>query len=136
MNELLEFPLFILNNLQLFHSIKTKNVSSSTLAKGAIFDRKLQYFNPISTDFVPLEQTWFYKLHINKKIYCIQIKYKCKTSLQVIKINGDQYDLRFFGGTHERITVEKAYIRPISININSLQVTNNMLLVLSIICLQ
>lgn len=58
------------------------------------------------------------------------MKYKFKTSLQVIKINGDQYDLRFFGGTHDRITVEKAYIRPISININSLQVSNNMLLVL------
>lgn len=55
------------------------------------------------------------------------MKYKFKTSLQVIKINGDQYDLRFFGGTHDRITVEKAYIRPISININSLQVSNNML---------
>lgn len=61
------------------------------------------------------------------------MKYKFKTSLQVIKINGDQYDLRFFGGTHDRITVEKAYIRPISININSLQVSNKTLLVLYII---
>ncbi|XP_054271302.1 zinc finger MYND domain-containing protein 11 isoform X2 [Macrosteles quadrilineatus] len=41
---------------------------------------------------------------------------------KVIKINGDLYDVRFFGGTHERTSVEKAYIRPISININSLQV--------------
>ncbi|XP_046669765.1 zinc finger MYND domain-containing protein 11-like isoform X2 [Homalodisca vitripennis] len=41
---------------------------------------------------------------------------------KVIKINGDLYDVRFFGGLHQRAAVEKAYIRPISININSLQV--------------
>lgn len=41
---------------------------------------------------------------------------------KVIKENSDSYDVRFFGGVHERAVVEKAYIRPISVNIHTLQV--------------
>lgn len=41
---------------------------------------------------------------------------------KVIKIDGDLYDVRFFGGQHQRAVVEKAYIRPISVNIHTLQV--------------
>jgi hypothetical protein len=40
----------------------------------------------------------------------------------VIKINGDQYDVRFFGGHHQRALVEKSHIRSISVNIHTLQV--------------
>ncbi|XP_075212466.1 zinc finger MYND domain-containing protein 11 [Lycorma delicatula] len=41
---------------------------------------------------------------------------------KVIKIEGEQYDVRFFGGQHQRALVEKSYIRPISVNIHTLQV--------------
>ncbi|XP_039278814.1 zinc finger MYND domain-containing protein 11 [Nilaparvata lugens] len=41
---------------------------------------------------------------------------------KVIKIDGDSYDVRFFGGQHEHVVVDKAYIRPISVNIHTLQV--------------
>ncbi|RZF42237.1 hypothetical protein LSTR_LSTR004386 [Laodelphax striatellus] len=40
---------------------------------------------------------------------------------KVIKIDGDSYDVRFFGGQHEHVIVDKAYIRPISVNIHTLQ---------------
>lgn len=45
-----------------------------------------------------------------------------RTLLQVMNVEGDTYDVRLFGGKHDKHLVEKAYIRPISININSLQV--------------
>ncbi|XP_068086019.1 zinc finger MYND domain-containing protein 11 isoform X2 [Anabrus simplex] len=41
---------------------------------------------------------------------------------KVIKIDGDQYDVRFFGGHHQRALIEKVHIRPISVNIHTLQV--------------
>lgn len=41
---------------------------------------------------------------------------------KVIKIDGDQYDVRFFGAHHQRALIEKAHIRPISVNIHTLQV--------------
>ncbi|PSN41957.1 hypothetical protein C0J52_06431 [Blattella germanica] len=41
---------------------------------------------------------------------------------KVIKIQGDQYDVRFFGGHHQRAVIEKSHIRPISVNIHTLQV--------------
>lgn len=41
---------------------------------------------------------------------------------KVIKIDGDRYDVRFFGGHHQRAIIEKAFIRQISVNLNSLQV--------------
>ena len=33
-----------------------------------------------------------------------------------------KYDVRFFGGYHQRAIVEKIHIRPISVNIHTLQV--------------
>ena len=42
--------------------------------------------------------------------------------IQVIKVDGDQYDVRFFGGHHQRALIEKSHIRPISVNIHTLQV--------------
>ncbi|XP_049770253.1 zinc finger MYND domain-containing protein 11 [Schistocerca cancellata] len=41
---------------------------------------------------------------------------------KVIKMEGDQYDVRFFGGQHQRAHIEKVHIRPISVNIHTLQV--------------
>ncbi|XKL59684.1 hypothetical protein PGB90_000700 [Kerria lacca] len=41
---------------------------------------------------------------------------------KVIKENEECIDVRFFGGVHERAVVEKLYIRPISVNIHTLQV--------------
>ncbi|KAJ9580569.1 hypothetical protein L9F63_024249, partial [Diploptera punctata] len=41
---------------------------------------------------------------------------------KVIKMEGDQYDVRFFGGHHQRALIEKSHIRPISVNIHTLQV--------------
>jgi hypothetical protein len=41
---------------------------------------------------------------------------------QVIKMDGEQYDVRFFGGHHQRALIEKSHIRPISVNIHTLQV--------------
>ncbi|CAH0771755.1 unnamed protein product [Bemisia tabaci] len=41
---------------------------------------------------------------------------------KVIKCDGETYDVRFFGTPHERATIEKAHIRPISVNIHTLQV--------------
>ncbi|XP_049843177.1 zinc finger MYND domain-containing protein 11-like isoform X3 [Schistocerca gregaria] len=43
---------------------------------------------------------------------------------KVIKVEGDQYDVRFFGGQHQRAHIEKVHIRPISVNIHTLQVTS------------
>jgi hypothetical protein len=40
----------------------------------------------------------------------------------VIKVDGEQYDVRFFGGHHQRALIEKSHIRPISVNIHTLQV--------------
>jgi hypothetical protein len=42
--------------------------------------------------------------------------------MQVIKMNGEQYDVRFFGGHHQRALIEKSHIRSISVNIHTLQV--------------
>nr|CAD7567403.1 unnamed protein product [Timema californicum] len=41
---------------------------------------------------------------------------------KVIKIEGQMYDVRFFGGHHQRAVLDKIYIRPISVNIHTLQV--------------
>nr|CAD7452443.1 unnamed protein product [Timema tahoe] len=41
---------------------------------------------------------------------------------KVIKIEGQTYDVRFFGGHHQRAVLDKTYIRPISVNIHTLQV--------------
>ena len=41
---------------------------------------------------------------------------------KVIKMEGDHYDVRFFGGHHQRALIEKSHIRPISVNIHTLQV--------------
>jgi hypothetical protein len=37
-------------------------------------------------------------------------------------MNGEQYDVRFFGGHHQRALIEKSHIRSISVNIHTLQV--------------
>nr|CAD7201040.1 unnamed protein product [Timema douglasi] len=42
---------------------------------------------------------------------------------KVIKIEGQMYDVRFFGGHHQRAVLDKIYIRPISVNIHTLQET-------------
>ncbi|XP_069700462.1 zinc finger MYND domain-containing protein 11 isoform X2 [Periplaneta americana] len=41
---------------------------------------------------------------------------------KVIKMEGEHYDVRFFGGHHQRALIEKSHIRPISVNIHTLQV--------------
>ncbi|KAL1116398.1 hypothetical protein AAG570_004872 [Ranatra chinensis] len=41
---------------------------------------------------------------------------------KVIKVEGEKYEVRFFGGAHCRATVDKSAIEPISVNPNSLQV--------------
>ncbi|XP_021930541.1 zinc finger MYND domain-containing protein 11-like isoform X2 [Zootermopsis nevadensis] len=40
---------------------------------------------------------------------------------KVIRISGEQYDVRFFGGHHQRALIEKSHIRSISVNIQALQ---------------
>lgn len=37
-------------------------------------------------------------------------------------MDGEHYDVRFFGGHHQRALIEKSHIRPISVNIHTLQV--------------
>ncbi|XP_045110404.1 zinc finger MYND domain-containing protein 11-like isoform X2 [Portunus trituberculatus] len=41
---------------------------------------------------------------------------------KVIKVENDLYDVRFFGSQHQRAVIEKSHIRPISVNIHTLQV--------------
>ncbi|XP_069973413.1 zinc finger MYND domain-containing protein 11 isoform X1 [Penaeus vannamei] len=41
---------------------------------------------------------------------------------KVIKVENDLYDVRFFGSQHQRAVIEKTHIRPISVNIHTLQV--------------
>ncbi|PNF16453.1 Zinc finger MYND domain-containing protein 11 [Cryptotermes secundus] len=41
---------------------------------------------------------------------------------KVIKMDGEHYDVRFFGGHHQRALIEKSHIRSISVNIHTLQV--------------
>lgn len=41
--------------------------------------------------------------------------------------NGDSYDVRFFGGYHQRAVVDKASIRPITVNVHSLGVKRSSL---------
>lgn len=41
---------------------------------------------------------------------------------KVMQINGNVYDVRFFGGHHMRANIEKVFIRPISVSLQSLQV--------------
>jgi hypothetical protein len=41
---------------------------------------------------------------------------------KVMQINGNVYDVRFFGGHHMRANIEKIFIRPISATLQSLQV--------------
>lgn len=36
-----------------------------------------------------------------------------------------QYDVRFFGGYHQRALIDKQNIRPITVNVHSLQVLQN-----------
>lgn len=40
----------------------------------------------------------------------------------MIKVEDEQYDVRFFGAQHLRAMIPKAHIRPISVNIHTLQV--------------
>ncbi|KAK2581608.1 hypothetical protein KPH14_002114 [Odynerus spinipes] len=42
---------------------------------------------------------------------------------KVMQINGNVYDVRFFGGHHMRANIEKVFIRPINVSLQSLQVT-------------
>lgn len=44
---------------------------------------------------------------------------------KVMKIEDDVYDVRFFGGHHGRANIEKNFIRPITVNLSSLQVKKN-----------
>lgn len=37
-------------------------------------------------------------------------------------MDGEHYDVRFFGGHHQRALIEKSHIRSISVNIHTLQV--------------
>lgn len=41
---------------------------------------------------------------------------------KVMQVNGNVYDVRFFGGHHMRANIEKVFIRPISSTLQSLQV--------------
>ncbi|CAL4127213.1 unnamed protein product, partial [Meganyctiphanes norvegica] len=41
---------------------------------------------------------------------------------KVIRIENEMYDVRFFGSQHQRAVIEKSHIRPISVNIHTLQV--------------
>jgi len=41
---------------------------------------------------------------------------------KVMQVNGNVYDVRFFGGHHMRANIEKVFIRPISATLQSLQV--------------
>ncbi|XP_043488958.1 zinc finger MYND domain-containing protein 11 isoform X2 [Polistes fuscatus] len=41
---------------------------------------------------------------------------------KVMQINGNVYDVRFFGGHHMRANIEKVFIRPISVSLQSLQI--------------
>lgn len=52
---------------------------------------------------------------------------------KVMQVNGNVYDVRFFGGHHMRANIEKVFIRPISTTLQSLQV--NLYCVLSIFIL-
>ncbi|KAL2713425.1 zinc finger MYND domain-containing protein 11 isoform X1 [Vespula squamosa] len=40
---------------------------------------------------------------------------------KVMQINGNVYDVRFFGGHHMRANIEKVFIRPISVSLQTLQ---------------
>lgn len=42
---------------------------------------------------------------------------------KVMQVNGNVYDVRFFGGHHMRANIEKVFIRPISATLQSLQVS-------------
>uniref|UniRef100_A0A1B6CUA8 MYND-type domain-containing protein n=1 Tax=Clastoptera arizonana TaxID=38151 RepID=A0A1B6CUA8_9HEMI len=41
---------------------------------------------------------------------------------KVIKVHAENYDVRFFGGIHQKAVIDKTYTRPISVNIHTLQV--------------
>lgn len=41
---------------------------------------------------------------------------------KVMQVNGNVYDVRFFGGHHMRAHIEKVFIRPISSTLQNLQV--------------
>ncbi|XP_012235312.1 zinc finger MYND domain-containing protein 11 [Linepithema humile] len=41
---------------------------------------------------------------------------------KVMQVNGNVYDVRFFGGHHMRANIEKVFIRPISATLQSLQI--------------
>lgn len=41
-------------------------------------------------------------------------------------IVGDKYDVRFFGGAHDRSKIDKWFIRPIDSNVNELVVSNSL----------
>ena len=41
---------------------------------------------------------------------------------KVMRVLDGEYDVRFFGGYHQRALVEKAHVKPITVNIHSLQV--------------
>lgn len=45
---------------------------------------------------------------------------------KVMQVNGNVYDVRFFGGHHMRANIEKVFIRPISSTLQSLQVHMNL----------
>ena len=42
-----------------------------------------------------------------------------------------QYDVRFFGGYHQRALIDKQNIRPITVNVHSLQVRHTLFSILS-----
>lgn len=44
---------------------------------------------------------------------------------KVIRVNNGVYDVRFFGGYHQRANVEKDHIKPITTNLQSLQLKRN-----------
>ncbi|XP_042241533.1 zinc finger MYND domain-containing protein 11-like, partial [Homarus americanus] len=41
---------------------------------------------------------------------------------KVIRVENELYDVRFFGSQHQRAVIEKSHVRPISVNIHTLQV--------------
>lgn len=47
---------------------------------------------------------------------------------KVMQVNGNVYDVRFFGGHHMRANIEKVFIRPISSTLQSLQVNSTRVL--------
>ena len=85
--------------------------------------------------FLFSEQKQQYQLHFNLKcisVYILQVYARQKGftfwPAKVIRVSnperpdGGAYDVRFFGGYHQRAVVDKSSIRPITVSVSSLGV--------------